>query len=232
MNKHPLSDEIALCISQVASEFPDITAAQLLKVWADAAGLPPTPDSLIRPGIKRLKAAIDKGLTGSGHIDLKAALRRYMDEVGIPLEVLPEPDAFKEGDMPDSIRVAIASNQVEQLDGHFGSCRRFLIYQISSDEIRLIDLRATTGFKTEADKNALRAELIGDCHILCVVSIGGPAAAKIVKNNIHPIKYPRGGDTRKVLSDLQRILSNSPPPWLAKEMGHSPQQCVRFKNET
>jgi len=149
--------------------------------------------------------------------------------VGIPLEILPEPDAFNEGDMPGSIRVAIASNQQEQLDGHFGSCRRFLIYQVSSDEIRLIDLRATTGPKAEDDKNAVRAELIGDCHILCVVSIGGPAAAKVVKNNIHPIKYPYGGDTRKILSDLQRILSNSPPPWLAKEMGYSPQQRVRFE---
>jgi hypothetical protein len=34
----------------------------------------------------------------------------------------------------DSIRIACASNRGERLDGHFGSCARFLIYQVSATD--------------------------------------------------------------------------------------------------
>jgi nitrogen fixation protein NifX len=34
--------------------------------------------------------------------------------------------------------------------------------------------------------------LIGDCDLLCVLSIGGPAAARVVNSGIHPIKRRSG----------------------------------------
>ena len=43
------------------------------------------------------------------------------------------------------------------------------------------------------DKNLWRAQLIGDCHVAYVVSIGGPAAAKVIRADIYPIKVPDGG---------------------------------------
>ena len=43
--------------------------------------------------------------------------------------------------MPGSIRAAVASDSDEELNAHFGSCRRFLIYQLTPEECRLIDVR-------------------------------------------------------------------------------------------
>ena len=42
-----------------------------------------------------------------------------------------------------SLRIAIASDSGDALNGHFGSCLRFLVYQVSPTEIRLVDIRDT-----------------------------------------------------------------------------------------
>ena len=52
-----------------------------------------------------------------------------------------------------------------------------------------------------------------------MVSIGGPAAAKVVRANIHPIKHATGAKARDVVADLQKVLAGTPPPWLARAMG-------------
>jgi hypothetical protein len=81
------------------------------------------------------------------------------------------------------------------------------------------------------DKNAYRAGLVSDCQVLYVASIGGPAAAKVVKADVHPIKDPEGGPARARILGLRRVLGSRPPPWLAKVMGLAPQQRVRFERE-
>jgi len=142
---------------------------------------------------------------------------------------LPALEAYQEGDMADSIRVACASNGGEKLDGHFGSCSYFLVYQLNRDEIRLIDVRSANGPEARDDKNAFRANLIRDCQVLFVVSIGGPAAAKVVKAGVHPIKYPAASGARERLAELQKVIGSNPPPWLAKVMGRDAEERVRFE---
>jgi hypothetical protein len=63
------------------------------------------------------------------------------------------------------------------------------------------------------------------------MSIGGPAAAKVVKNGLHPIKQPQGGDITEIVDNLKQVLNSSPPPWLAKVMGVGAEQRVRFSVE-
>jgi nitrogen fixation protein NifX len=116
------------------------------------------------------------------------------------------------------------------LDGHFGSAKRFLVYQVSSSENRLIDVRVADDAEAD-DKNAYRAGLIADCQVLYVASIGGPAAAKVVKADVHPIKDPKGGSARDRVLALQRVLASNAPPWLAKVIGQAPEERIRFERE-
>ncbi len=120
--------------------------------------------------------------------------------------------------MAGVIRVACASNGDEMLDGHFGSCEHFLIYQVSPKEVLLLEERPTAAADDAEDKNVARAALINDCQVVFVQSIGGPAAAKVVRAGVHPVKVPKPAPTREVLAKLQTALVN-PPPWLAKAMG-------------
>jgi len=63
------------------------------------------------------------------------------------------------------------------------------------------------------------------------VSIGGPAAAKVIKAGIYPMKLPEEAEAREVLAKLQAILGGSPPPWLAKIIGVSARDRVRFDSD-
>jgi nitrogen fixation protein NifX len=227
----PLSEEIALRIGLAARALPDTDPGRLLRVLADAVGLPPTAEKLAALKVKDLKSAADGEL---GEIDtdaLKSALLILKGE-GLA-EVAPPPplDPYREGDMPGSIRVACASDNGEDLDGHFGSARRFLIYQVSPTECRLIDCRRADDLGAE-DKTAYRAGLIRDCQVLYTVSIGGPAAAKVIKLDVHPIKDALGGRARERMVRLQETLARQAPPWLAKAMGQDPQARVRFELST
>jgi nitrogen fixation protein NifX len=162
---------------------------------------------------------------------IKSALSHLKGEMDLQNEPLPEVEPYSEGDMPDSIRVACASNKGELLDGHFGSCHRFLIYQVSKNESRLIEIRKIDHSKELDDKNAYRASLIEDCQIVFVASIGGPAAAKVVKAGGHPIKKPQLGPARDEIANLQDVIGDNAPPWLAKVMGHAAEDRVRFERE-
>jgi nitrogen fixation protein NifX len=230
MSSSPLSKDIALRIALAARVLPDTDPARLLKVLDDATGLPPSKKKLEKLNLKTFKSACDGEFADIETNALKQALEILSGSSNEAQEdftlVL---DAYEEGDMPGSLRIACASNNGEELDGHFGSCRRFLVYQVSMDEIRLIDARKATGPESRDDKNIYRTELIKDCQVLFISSIGGPAAAKVVKAGVHPVKYPAGGSARERIEALQKIISNAPPPWLAKAMGQNAESRVRFE---
>ncbi|OOZ36849.1 dinitrogenase iron-molybdenum cofactor biosynthesis protein [Solemya velesiana gill symbiont] len=231
MNATPISNEIALRIGLAARELPDTDAARLLRVLADAVGLPPTEKKLSGLTVKAFKAAQDGEFADADSVALKSALGYLKGENTLQAEPLPEIESYSEGDMPGSIRVACASNKSEMLDGHFGSCKRFLIYQVSESENRLVEIREIDDAEAEGDKNGYRASLIADCQVLFVASIGGPAAAKVVRAGAHPIKKPQMGEARDEILKLQRVIGSKAPPWLAKVMGQSPEERIRFEQE-
>jgi nitrogen fixation protein NifX len=232
MSASAISNEVALRIGLAARELPDTDPGRLLRVLDDAVGLPPTTSKLSKLTIKELKSACDGEFADIDTVALKSALGYLKGETEISTEALPETEAYAQGDMPNSIRVACASNKAEMLDGHFGSCRRFLIYQVSQEENRLVEIRCVDDAQAQDDKNSYRASLIDDCQLLFVGSIGGPAAAKVVRAGVHPIKKPQPAPAREEIQSLQQVIGKDAPPWLAKVMGQSPQERIRFEQET
>jgi nitrogen fixation protein NifX len=224
-----LSREVALRIGLAARELPDTDPRRLIDVLLVCVGEPLDADKLTRLKVKDLKEAADGEFKDMPQAALKSALGCLRGEHTEAVEVdLPPVQAYQDGDMPASIRVACASNDATHLNGHFGSCARFLVYQVSKQEIRLIDIRSTRGDRDAEEKNEFRADLVNDCHVLYVMSIGGPAAAKVVKRDVYPIKLAQGGDIQEVVEDLRAVLNTSPPPWLAKVMGVAAEDRIRF----
>lgn len=226
----PISEDLALRIGLAARALPETNPARLLRVLADAVGLPPTADKLAGLKVKDLKAAADGEFADLDPDALKTALALLKGEGVAETDPPPPLEPFAPGAMPGSIRVACASNGGDRLDGHFGSARRFLVYQVSANDARLIDARTADDTGAQ-DKNAYRAGLIRDCQVLYVASIGGPAAAKVIKAEIHPIKDAAGGSARDRMIALQGILAAKPPPWLAKAMGQTPEERIRFERD-
>ncbi|HEY0666497.1 MAG TPA: dinitrogenase iron-molybdenum cofactor biosynthesis protein [Gallionella sp.] len=219
----------ALRIAQAARALSDVNAGAFAAKLGDTIGLPITEEKLAKVTVADLKLILSGEETVEPDVDgasIKLAVRHLWGQ-SAEAEDLPQLAAYKEGDMPGSLRVAVASNSEENLDGHFGSCPRFLVYQVGRNEIRLIDIRPTFVADDAEDKNTARAGLINDCQIVYVQSIGGPAAAKAVRANVHPVKAPEGGKAGIALTRLQAVL-DAPPPWLAKILGVKAKSLSRF----
>ena len=227
-----LSRETALRIALAARVLPGIGVARLLDMLQQSIPGPLTEESLQTITVTNLKtgfASADGEEDGEdisiGLPAIKEAVRILWGELAA--DDLPQPVVLER--IPErSIRVAIASNTGENLDGHFGSCMRFLIYQVSADEKALVDVRSALEADFAEDKNGFRVDLIRDCQVLYVVSVGGPAAAKVVRADIYPMKKLEGGQAQDILAELQAVMAGSPPPWLAKHLGVAAEERVRF----
>jgi nitrogen fixation protein NifX len=237
MNAQSISRDVALRIGLAARVLPGVDARQLLEVLKERLGFPLTEARLttltvthLKTGLASLDGEEDSEETGIGMEYFKLAVRYLWGEEGVEPD-LPEIQAYQDGDMPGSIRVAVGSNGADDIDGHYGSCPRFLVYQVSPEEVRLVDIRSTAGADQADDKNAFRAEVISDCHVMYVQSIGGPAAAKVVRAGIYPMKVAEGGKAPEVLAKLQSVMGGTPPPWLAKIIGIPAEKRTKFSAE-
>ena len=229
------SREAALRIALAARALNGLDVRALVGALIEKLDAPLTESKLGTLTVEDLRVLLAGDFAEQGcHVGveaeaLKEAIRLLWGQ-GMDNSDFPAIEAYAEGDMPGSLRVAVAANRGENLDGHFGSCERFLVYQASPTEIRLIGVRSTVEADAAEDKNAARSALIGDCQIVYVQSIGGPAAAKVVRAGVHPVKKPAGGSAREALLELQQRLS-SPPPWLAQIMGVPSASLARFEEE-
>ncbi|MCC6076268.1 dinitrogenase iron-molybdenum cofactor biosynthesis protein [Pseudomonas sp. GCM10022188] len=230
-----LPGHLALRIALAARTLKGVDTAHLLRALIAAVGEPITEARLRKLRASRLytrlleTAPADAAAPVIGERQLHSALGLLKGRgVSMPQDPLPVPQSYREGEFEDSVRIACASDSGERMDGSFGGCARFLIYQISPRDSRLIDIRVPAAAAEDDDRYALRAELLHDCQLLYTLSIGGPAAAKVIRAGVHPIKQARALPAGEIVEELQRVLATTPPPWLAKAMGAEPGRRVRF----
>ncbi|GAB3591187.1 nitrogen fixation protein NifX [Acetobacter peroxydans] len=125
------------------------------------------------------------------------------------------------------LRIAIATQDMKSLNAHFGSARRFAIWEVSPTEAQFVeavgfdDVSDETGaHQTEGDDRiGPKVEALAGCNLLFVLAIGGPAAAKVVRAHIHPVKLQAPETIPAVIERVQAMLVGNPPPWLRKAMG-------------
>lgn len=236
MSESPIaSREAALRIALAARALNGLDVKAFVGALLEKLGSPLSEAKLAKLTVEDLRVILAGDFAEQGcHVgvaaeQLKQAVRLLWGQ-GLDTHDFPTVEPYADGEMPGSIRVAVAANRGENLDGHFGSCDRFLIYQVGRQAIKLIEVRSTIEADAAEDRNAARSALIGDCQIVYVQSIGGPAAAKVVRAGVHPVKKPTGGPARDALAELQARL-DQPPPWLAQIMGVPAASLARFEAE-
>ncbi len=232
-----LSDEVALRIALASRALQNVPLPLLIDALQTCLGEELDEAALGRIKVADLKAAFGGSYNLDGEEDgsekwriadmnaFKEAVRILWGKSGGDE---PSVSSGTSEDMLQSVRVAVASNGGENLNGHFGSASSYLVYQVSASEIRLLDNRSAAQADASGDKNTFRVNLIRDCRVLYIVSIGGPASAKVIKADIHLISIPEGGPAREILKDLQRVIATNPPPWLAKVLGAAEGERVKL----
>ncbi|MDK1378105.1 MULTISPECIES: nitrogen fixation protein NifX [unclassified Sinorhizobium] len=132
--------------------------------------------------------------------------------------------ALTPGQQSGALRVAIATQDMECLNAHFGSAKLFAVYDVTSDDWNFVEAVAFEDVSDESGKHrsegddriSPKVEALKGCHLLFCLAIGGPSAAKVISAKIHPIKVPSPQSIEDVLSRTQAMLRTAPPPWLRK----------------
>ncbi len=123
-----------------------------------------------------------------------------------------------------ALRIAIATQDMAGLNAHFGSARKFAIYDVTPDAFAFVEAIGFDDVSDEGGKHkedgddriTPKVEALDGVNLLFVRAIGGPAAAKVVKARIHPVKIPDPMPIEDVIARVQTMLKGSPPPWLRK----------------
>ena len=131
------------------------------------------------------------------------------------------------------MKIAFATQDLKRVDAHFGWARNIAIYEIGPQGHRFLEAVQFEGDLKEdgnEDKLAPKIEAIKDCAILYVAAIGGSGAARVVANNIHPIKVSQPEAIDDLLNKLQDMLKGNPPPFIRKAMGKGKERVLNFED--
>ncbi len=132
------------------------------------------------------------------------------------------------------MKIAFATQDLKRVDAHFGWAKNIAIYEVSPDDSRFLEAIQFDGDLKEdgnEDKLAPKLDAIKDCAILYVAAIGGSGAARVVAQNIHPIKVNEPEVIDDILVRLQGVLKGTPPPWLRKVMQKGQERTYDFEDE-
>ena len=123
------------------------------------------------------------------------------------------------------MKVAFTSSTGEMIDQHFGMSDSFCVWDIGPEDARFVQtVQVGASGDDEEDRIASRVAVLTDCAIVYTMQIGGPAAAKVVANKIHPMRTGKETSIAEIVEKVQEVLRGNPPPWLRKAMNKDSRQ--------
>lgn len=122
------------------------------------------------------------------------------------------------------MKIAFATQDMKSCNAHFGSAKQLAIYEVSDTQSKFLEAVQFEVVSEENgehqiegdDKLQAKIDALQGCHMLFVLAIGGPAAARVVNNRVHPVKLPRSEDISDVIGRVQTMMQGTPPPWMRK----------------
>ena len=131
--------------------------------------------------------------------------------------------------MNNSIKVAFATKDMKTVNAHFGEAKEFAVYSVSKDGFDLDRVIKTDTESLEGDdKSDFKVKALSGVSIVYCESIGGTAAAKVIRGGINPMKVQEDSKIEDVLQDLVTMINGNPPPWVKKIMNIETTEDVRL----
>lgn len=123
------------------------------------------------------------------------------------------------GNFEHSIKVAFATKDLETINAHFGGAREFVVYKVSPDGFEVDGVVKTDTSELKGDeKTEYKVKALGGINIMYCESIGGTAAAKVIRAGINPMKVQEPRKIEDVLKELVVMINDNPPPWIKRVM--------------
>lgn len=135
-----------------------------------------------------------------------------------------------EGNTPMShpMKVAFATKDMEEINAHFGGAKEFVVYNVSKEGFELSEvIKTDTADIEDDDKTDFRVRALKGVNIMYSESIGGTAAAKVIRAGIHPMKVNEPTLIKDVLNNLVTMINGNPPPWVKRIIQMQTEHDVR-----
>jgi len=133
------------------------------------------------------------------------------------------------------MKIAFTTNNQIHIDSHFGSASKIDVYEIDQSGYSFLETLRFDGNLNEdgnEDKLLPKIEALHDCTIVYVSTIGGSAAARLIKKNITPVKArSEEQEVKEVLDELVKTLNGNPPPWLRKALHQKSRSLTELEEE-
>lgn len=123
------------------------------------------------------------------------------------------------GNLENIIKVAFATKDMETINAHFGGAKEFVVYNVSPEgfEVDGVIRTDTSGLQGD-EKTEYKVKALQGINIMYVESIGGTAAAKVIRASINPMKVQEPRKIEDVLNELVTMINDNPPPWIKRIM--------------
>jgi nitrogen fixation protein NifX len=138
------------------------------------------------------------------------------------------------------LKIAIATNDLLQVDANFASARQLVIYDVSAESSEFVDC---IQFKPGAGKKGPgggkgcsmgdpgggvsqehmneRVEAVKGCAILFSKGLSDLHAVSVKNLDVFPVKMENSREIPEVIEYVQRMIVR-PPLWVRRAMGHLP----------
>jgi nitrogen fixation protein NifX len=119
------------------------------------------------------------------------------------------------GTMNSALRVAFATKDMVGVNAHFGGAKEFVVYNVSKEGYEVSEvIKTDTSELEDDDKTDFRVRALKGVNIMYCESIGGTAAAKVIRAGIHPMKVNEPTPIEDILKTLVTMINGNPPPWV------------------
>lgn len=123
------------------------------------------------------------------------------------------------GSTPNTMKIAFATKDMETINAHFGGAKEFVVYNLGKDGFELSGvIKTDTSSLSGDDKTDFKVQALQGINIMYCESIGGTAAAKVIRGGINPMKVQEPRRIEDVLKELLVMVNDNPPPWVKRIM--------------
>ncbi len=123
------------------------------------------------------------------------------------------------GSTHNAMKIAFATKDMETINAHFGGAKEFVVYDLGTEGFELSGvIKTDTSSLSGDDKTDFKVQALQGINIMYCESIGGTAAAKVIRGGINPMKVPEPRRIEDVLKELLVMVNDNPPPWVKRIM--------------
>ncbi len=119
-----------------------------------------------------------------------------------------------------AVMVAFATDDLKNINQHFGSAGRFAIYRIAAEGSTLLEVAEFGKLNQDGNENKLvdKFTVLADCIAVYSLAVGPSAVRQLMALGIQPLKLQYESPISSVLNELQQQLKSGPNGWLARAL--------------